>query len=135
MTDENRTEDAAETDAALVEGDVIADVDSTDEADDVEQHHPVGTAVVHAGLGECHVAGTRVATVVEIGALQVGVGSKHGHAPLRLHRRVRLDRRQRLGAGGFARQAFGDLNHLLGHGSRLLASAEVTHEAGRQLRQ
>ncbi|WP_264000267.1 hypothetical protein [Mycolicibacterium vanbaalenii] len=37
MTDENRTEDAAETDAALVEGDVIADVDSTDEADDVDE--------------------------------------------------------------------------------------------------
>jgi Mce-associated membrane protein len=37
VTDENRTEDAAETDAALVEGDVIADVDSTDEADDVDE--------------------------------------------------------------------------------------------------
>jgi len=37
VTDENRTEDAAETDAELVEGDVIADVDSTDEADDVDE--------------------------------------------------------------------------------------------------
>ncbi|QZT61322.1 hypothetical protein [Mycolicibacterium austroafricanum] len=37
MTDKNRTEDAAETDAELVEGDVIADVDSTDEVNDVDE--------------------------------------------------------------------------------------------------